>query len=71
MKKQAIAATQTLGKVFVGAALGQIIVGGVGVLDLDGAGWKNVAAAGLGAVIVTAYNWLNPKDDRYGVGSEQ
>jgi len=69
VKDQILAAAATLVKVFLAAALGQIIVGGIGVLDLDANGWKGVAAAGLSAVIVTGYNWISPNDTRYGIGA--
>lgn len=66
--EQALNAAVTLLKVFLAAALGQAIANGVGVLDLDADGWKGIASAGIAAVLVTAYNWLDPHDPRYGRG---
>lgn len=69
MGEQIIRAGQTLGKVFLAAALGQFIALGQGIFDIPVDGWKNIAAAGIAAVAVTAFNWLDPHDTRYGRGA--
>lgn len=70
MDTQYKALAGTFGKVFFAACLAQIIATGTGVLDLTADGWKAVLGAGIGAVVVAAYNWLSPNDTRYGVGYE-
>lgn len=59
----------TLLRVFLSAALGQIIVFGSGVLDFTGEQWKTVAASAIAAVLVAAMRALNPNDPAYGRGS--
>lgn len=68
MSDQIKAVAGTLVKVFMAACFAQIIAGGTGVLDLGADGWRAVAGAGLGAVVVAAYNWISPSDPRYGNG---
>lgn len=57
----------TLLRVFFGSLLGFIIASGVGVLEMTSADWKLAAGAGIAAVLVAAFNALNPKDGRYGI----
>jgi hypothetical protein len=72
-QKQVLGPLVTLVKTFLAAALGQVIAYGVGVLDYGAAEWKAAAAAGIAAVILTAYQWLTPAKfggtDKYGIGS--
>lgn len=60
---------RTLLKTFVSTILAQLIVFGSGILNLTMTEWKVVFAAGLAAVIVAAYNALNPSYKDYGIGS--
>lgn len=60
---------RTLAKTFVAAALGQLIVFGTGILDLSGTEWKAILASALAAVILVAYNSLNPSYSDYGIGA--
>ena len=39
-----------------------------GVLSLTEPIWKAAINAGVGAALVVAYNWINPNDNRYGIG---
>lgn len=57
----------TLVRTFVAACLAQFIAMGAW-FDMPAEAWKNVAAAGVAAVAIAAYNWLNPRDTRYGKG---
>jgi hypothetical protein len=64
------AAALTLTKVFFGTVLGQLVALQVGVLDAGPTALRGALSAGIGAVLVTLYNWLDPKDTRYGRGHE-
>lgn len=55
-------------RVAVGAMLAQFIILGSDIFTVTGEGWKSILAAGIGALAVTAYNWMNPKDNRFGWG---
>jgi hypothetical protein len=61
----------TLLRVFIGGLLAQLIMTGVGVLDMGVGDWKMAANAGLAAALVAAFNFVNPADARYGIGSRQ
>ncbi len=67
--KQVIAMMETLLKTFIAAVLGAIIASGISPLNMGKGDWKAIAGAGIAAVIVFAYNFLNPTDTRYGVGA--
>jgi hypothetical protein len=56
-------------RLFIGACISQLIVEGTGILSLDLDGVKRIASAGVAALLVVTYNWVNPKDNRYGLGS--
>lgn len=71
MGVQVIRAAQTLGKVFIAAALGQFIALGDSVFDVPADGWKSIVAAGIAAVAVTAYNWIDPHFPMYGKGCDE
>ena len=68
-KQQLVAVAATLLRVFLAAALGQVIAFGNGVLDFSGEQWRMVLAAGIAAVIVAGARWLNPNDPAYGRGA--
>lgn len=59
----------TLVRVFVAAVLAQFIAGGADVFALDGDAVRTIVSAGVSAAALVGFNWANPKDDRYGVGS--
>jgi len=64
------AAALTLAKVFIGTVLGQVLTAQVGIFDVGPDRLRGALAAGVTAVLVTVYNWLDPKDTRYGRGHE-
>ena len=61
---------KTLAKTFLTAALGQYLLMGLDVFSASASDWQVVAASGITAVAMLAYNWLDPTDTRYGRGSE-
>jgi hypothetical protein len=66
-----IAAGKTAVLVFLATIVGLIITNGAGILEMTHwSDWKPYVAAGIAAVVALAYNFLNPWDKRYGVGSE-
>ena len=56
----------TLGIIFVTACIGAAVAAGLDV----GGNWRAILIAGVSAVLTALVNYLNPKDTRYGVGSE-
>jgi len=62
---------RTLAVVFLSSALAAFIGLGVNIFDIGVEGWKGIVGAGVAAVAVAAFNWLNPKDHRYGVDSDK
>jgi hypothetical protein len=42
----------------------------VGPLEVSAHAWRSILSSALSAVIVTAYNWLDVTDTRYGRGHE-
>ena len=60
---------RSLLKVFVSAVLAELVIYGNGILNIDMAGGKAILAAGLAAVVLTAFNALNPSYPDYGVGT--
>jgi len=64
-KNKVLNIAHTLAKVFVSSVISSITVSNMIPTTADGA--KAVAISGLTAVIVFAYNWLNPNDPRYGI----
>jgi len=61
----------TILKVFVSTLLALMITNGASVLEMSSWNdWKPYVAAGIAAVIVWGYNYLNPVEKRYGVGAE-
>ena len=67
--QQIIFAIETLLKTFLGAFIGTILASGGAVLTMNGGDWKAAAGSGIAAVLVFAYNYLNPNDGRYGVSA--
>lgn len=59
----------TLVRVFVGACIAAFASGGVDVFAFNEAGLKTVLSAGIGATALAVFNYVNPHDSRYGVGS--
>lgn len=57
----------TLVRTFVAACLAQFLSMGA-YLTMPMEAWKAVLSSGVAAVAIAAYNWLNPKDTRYGKG---
>lgn len=55
-------------RIAIGAMLAQFILLGSDIFTVSGEGWKSIVAAGIGALAITVYNWLNPKDNRFGWG---
>lgn len=65
-KKEIESITGTLVRVFVASVLAQFIAGGADVFAIDGDGLRTIISSGISAAAVTAFNWLNGSDDRYG-----
>lgn len=66
MSEQIKSAVGTVVRVFFAAVLAQTVaVGG----DLSGESLRTVVAAGVAAAATVVFNWLNPSDSRYGIGS--
>jgi len=62
----------TLLKVFIGTLLALMITNGANVLEMDSwSDWKPYLAAGISALIVWGYNYLNPADSRYGYSTKK
>lgn len=70
-KEQLAAMAATVARVFIAAALGQVIAYGSAVLEFSGSQWKGVAAAGIAAAIVVVFQWVNTGNSKYGRGYEQ
>jgi hypothetical protein len=66
-KQEALQVTKTLLTVFISSALAAFIGLGINIFDVTLEGWKGIAGAGIAAVVVAAFNFLNPKDTRYGI----
>lgn len=68
MNPEIKAIASTLLKVFVAACLAQIIASDLGVLEMSSDAFKSVVGAGISAVVVAGYNYISPRDTRYGFG---
>jgi hypothetical protein len=66
-KEEMQAVAGTLVRTFIAACLAQFLSMGAWV-TMPAEAWKNVLAAGVAAVAIATYNWLNPRDTRYGKG---
>jgi hypothetical protein len=60
------------GNVFFAAIVSALlaILISTGDLPMDADTWKGIVVAGLVSVLPVIRNWLDPKDTRYGKGSE-
>lgn len=56
----------SLFRVFLSAVLAQYIASGASIFDVSGDMWKTFVGAGVSSVVLVGYNYLNPKDPRYG-----
>lgn len=70
-KAEALQVTKTLLTIFISSALAAFIGLGVNIFDVSLEGWKGIAGAAIASVAVAAFNYLNPKDIRYGIGSKK
>lgn len=59
----------TLARVFFAAVLAQFIATGGDALSPSGDVVKTALSAGVSAVALAVFNFLNPRDSRYGIGS--
>jgi hypothetical protein len=70
-KEEALQVTKTLLTIFISSALAAFIGLGINVFDISLEGWKGIAGAAIASVAVAAFNYLNPKDTRYGIGANK
>lgn len=70
-KEEALQVTKTLLTIFISSALAAFIGLGVNIFDVSLEGWKGIAGAAIASVAVAAFNYLNPKDTRYGIGAKK
>lgn len=57
---------QTWAKVFVTSLLASFLALGTPPWELEGTQWLAILWSGLLALAMVVYNWLDPKDPRYG-----
>ena len=65
-KKELIAISSAVLRVFFATMIAQIIASGVGILDTDGDAWRTYANSGISSGILVIYAYINPKDPRFG-----
>jgi uncharacterized membrane protein YadS len=70
-KNEALQVTKTLLTIFISSALAAFIGLGINIFDVTLEGWKGIAGAAIASVVVAAFNFLNPRDIRYGIGVEK
>ena len=70
-KAEALQVTKTLLTIFISSALAAFIGLGVNIFDVTADGWKGIVGAAVASVAVAAFNYLNPKDTRYGLGAKK
>lgn len=70
-KAEALQVAKTLLTIFISSALAAFIGLGVNIFDVTLEGWKGIAGAAIASVCVAAFNYLNPKDTRYGIGANK
>jgi len=70
-KEEVLQVTKTLLTVFISSALAAFIGLGINIFDITLEGWKGIAGAAIAAVAVAGFNYLNPRDSRYGVGVDK
>ncbi len=56
----------TFVKTFLSGCLAVYISNGKDIFSYDASMWKSVMGAGISAVVIVGYNYLNPNDPRYG-----
>lgn len=66
-KEEALQVIKTLLTVFISSALAAFIGLGINIFDITVEGWKGIAGAAIASVAVAAFNYLNPRDPRYGL----
>lgn len=59
----------TLLRVFFGAIIGFVLANQLDILDMSWTNYEPAVVAGLGALLVALFNYLNPGDTRYGRGA--
>jgi uncharacterized membrane protein YadS len=69
-KAELLQVTKTLLTIFISSALAAFIGLGINIFDITLEGWKGIAGAAIAAVAVAAFNYLNPRDHRYGIGKD-
>lgn len=67
-KEEALQVAKTLLTIFLSSALAAFIGLGINIFDVTLEGWKGIAGAAIASVAVAAFNYLNPRDTRYGIG---
>lgn len=70
-KEESLQVIKTLLTVFISSAIAAFIGLGVNIFDVPVEGWKAIGGAAVAAVLVAAFNALNPKDTRYGIGAKK
>jgi len=70
-KQEALQIGKTLLTIFLSSALAAFIGLGINIFDITLEGWKGIAGAAIASVAVATFNYLNPKDTRYGIGSSK
>jgi uncharacterized membrane protein YadS len=70
-KTEVLQVTKTLLTIFISSALAAFIGLGVNIFDVTLEGWKGIAGAAIASVAVAAFNFLNPRDHRYGIGKDE
>lgn len=56
----------TVVRVFVAATLAQFLAGGADVFAVSADAAKTIVASGVAAAALAVFNYVNPRDDRYG-----
>lgn len=69
MNQQLKAYLISLARLFAAAVIAAYLALGTQPLDLGSQDWKALLNAGIGALVVSLANALNPKDERYGIGA--
>lgn len=66
MKKELKAMLSSAGRIFLTVVLAQYINSGLGIFELDMTIIKTFISAGISAIALVFYNYLNSNDPRYG-----
>ena len=67
---QVVAWIKTLVKTFAVVVLGFVVVWGPAVFDKTATDWKVALASGTAAVAAVILGWIDPTDQRYGLGAK-